>query len=402
MSLNLNLTLNDDVNSNSRQAAGPVQMSIEFCRLVVASCLQHNRSLRRLALSNVSATRVCVDWLRDMPHLQRLDLTRNNVTELVFSDLNRMKRNDDNSVIDLSHNPVRAVDATAEDYEASLHERPDTQGTVLLDSDFVCDCTAFWFWRALRAGRVVVRMEPRCAGGGALRELRPAAMRCAVHQARCAPCSCHAALLDAGAARLHVTCAGAPPARLLLHPPSPIRALTLAGAGLTAAPDLPPLDLQWLDLDNNSISRVDAALFERARRVRLTRNPLACDCAPHSALPLLRRYRHQLEYFNETRCADGTLAADALRMQCGADEGAGAGAGAGWGGGAAAAALGAGAAAAALLALLLAREPLRLRLKVRGPISVTDQFVHRYIGCPSSKPSNCFGLNFTGEQKNSF
>ncbi|RVE52013.1 hypothetical protein evm_003291 [Chilo suppressalis] len=240
----------------------------------------------------------------------------------------------------------------------------------MLTSEFSCDCSSYWFWRRARDRRVPAWRALRRRHARST-ECRPRRLVCGLP----APEVVAARAAGGGGARVaagsvphaggvRAVCPPAPPALLRR---ADLRALVLDGAGLRALPARLPPRLDYLDVNNNSISRATAeegaALFRSARRVRLTNNPLACDCNPHSILPILRAHTDQVENLNMTRCSDGRGVLEALAQEC-EDAGAGAGSRPTRSTGALAALLVAAAAAAAVaLTVILSRPELRMQIK---------------------------------------
>ncbi|KOB77487.1 Toll receptor [Operophtera brumata] len=297
-------------------------------------------NLTELNLSFTEVTRICRDWREGMPRLLNLRLSNTNITILSvsaahstdistsvrlnkqfvspqFSDL-QYKR--DNATLQHAEGPsvelynarVTTIDYSAAD-ELRARDVPTARVTVKLSVPLVCDCRLFRALRALRrepkhanlGGTLMCAARPDGAPARALLQVPLDDLMCRSEPKVCPDlppgCACwHREQGEMGRLlwRVRVNCEGAGLAEM---PPLPALNgsdvewdLRLARNNISTLDKLPSgllVSLTWgfnkLDLRNNSVSRVSAraaTALGRAVAVKLSGNPLACDC---DAMPLL-------------------------------------------------------------------------------------------------------------------
>ncbi|CAH0583308.1 unnamed protein product [Chrysodeixis includens] len=272
------------------------------------SMLKDMKNLTELSLRNTSAKVICRDWRDNMLQLQTLDLSKNPITVLTYTDL----QFGSSVVVNLSGSNVTRLLYSEQDYNSVVRGESRASADIRAKFALVCDCHAYWAAAALRARPHHVRLQAvRCAAGGDLAAAPDARLTCPAPQL-CAP-ACHCAT------RPHAAPPTQPPAQPPTQAPNkpPQHALHVRCANVTHMPrlaaaaadyaqslqlsdnnishvgvnDLPPHILE-LDLRRNQISRLDVetatALASGPQQLWLGGNPLACDCRAEPALSVLR------------------------------------------------------------------------------------------------------------------
>ncbi|RVE49087.1 hypothetical protein evm_006208 [Chilo suppressalis] len=296
--------------------------------------------LRSLELGGNRLRRVFPDWhLLLTRNLRLLDLSRNRYTELMKADVQFLNANltvdlreNHITTIDLRENNSTTVDVLETPTWWPQEELPKkTLSVILLDENpFRCDCELFTFIRRLREPLATEpRLNPgnaKCASppsleGYSIKNLTPEQLVCPLKDADCpSDCVCY---MRPATKSLDLDCSTEPmkypvPSefglkvmRLTLHSPPATFAtlpdyvvfLNLSGVGFTEIPEVPET-VKDLDLSNNSLSRPPMELLKN-RRLRLSCNPLLCDCSHVEDVNLLQSNQDRILDFDKITCIDG-------------------------------------------------------------------------------------------------
>ncbi|KAL0858666.1 hypothetical protein ABMA27_012490 [Loxostege sticticalis] len=238
---------------------------------------------------------------KEFNKLKRLDLSRNNFTNLTESDITFQTRNLE---IDFKHNHITNINFTT----TSQHFNGVPKTHVFLDDNpFKCDCHLYNFIDRLHWSKQYdspLKLYPEnahCASPPALegiriRDLPLSSLTCSLSPEDCpVNCTCN---VRPATHSLELDCEAEPPVypnpeiyqqptiRLRLKSvqslnlPSHIVSLNLTGLGLENPPPLETLEnIQELDLSRNSLVRAPTELFKANLSLRLAGNPFVCDCS---------------------------------------------------------------------------------------------------------------------------
>ncbi|GBP82761.1 Protein toll [Eumeta japonica] len=310
-----------------------LRFDVQHNDLVVASW-KLSQPLRELCLHHNKLREVPDAWRRNAPTLVTLDLANNNITQLQYSDFLFVRTN--NSTIDLRHNTITTLSLSETEYKDDQNNSDSMAAPVHLllgDNPFTCDCSLYWFLRAIRErGRIrtsfvslenAICSQPKSMRGRALNTLDLAALRCELPATDC-PTECTCAIRMHNLA-LIVECTNVTHLPMQLkHLGYPIvLRLNYANVSRLRRGDLSS-SLVELDMENGTLTDVEEGAFPaglrllhlrfnqlaaldtlsaqhllaNGRRVWLAGNPLRCDCV---GAPLLAAIQQHYTQFMVTR-----------------------------------------------------------------------------------------------------
>uniref|UniRef100_A0A182PVM9 TIR domain-containing protein n=1 Tax=Anopheles epiroticus TaxID=199890 RepID=A0A182PVM9_9DIPT len=327
---------------------------------------QHLHQLRELDLSDNWLTAVPRDLLYNTHELQRLNLTRNNITTLTYSNLQFLASS---ITVDLRHNSIVEIDlADMERMILTEHldyeEKPGRARILLNDNPLSCNCIAYAFAQYIQnklATVVYDRLElvantltchgPDHLQGTLIKDVPTRELLCELDtpytQIRhCpAPCRCYIRPEDTG---VLIDCSGQELTEVPKLPrPSafgyrfielhvennnistlPQRAAALGGDGgwsevrelyasnnsiaTLAANQLPP-GLRVLDLSRNRLTELDEPLAEALTAstglttLRLAHNDWTCECKVTQFVTFAHANQRRIEDFGRLLCVDGRV-----------------------------------------------------------------------------------------------
>ncbi|BFF92088.1 protein toll [Drosophila madeirensis] len=117
------------------------------------SPFSHLASLQTLNLRNNSIMFIYRDWNFNLINLQELDLSYNNISSLIYEDLQFLSRS--NLFVNITHNQISRIN-----FYPQLPVMPDGEmSTSVLRMDLnnnplICDCTLLWFVQLVRGAHV--------------------------------------------------------------------------------------------------------------------------------------------------------------------------------------------------------------------------------------------------------
>ncbi|XP_026314076.1 protein toll-like [Hyposmocoma kahamanoa] len=233
-------------------------------------------------------------------------MSRNNISTLEFTHLPVTKKGI--LEVHLQGNPIQKVNFGKEDYEL-LRSNSTVNLTVIIDSKLDCDCHGAWFARSLREQHMSFD-NVRCADDVLVVLYEPSRLECDKYN--CGACTCRRSWHD------NTTRVNCKPGELHTWPRVPLLIEVHASNNLIETIHMEDLSdtLIFLDLSNNRIARVDSAVAETLfavpeRRMRLSYNPLVCDCDNKPFLDALKNHHNQIEdYSNITCVGDGRTLQD--------------------------------------------------------------------------------------------
>ncbi|XP_063836066.1 protein toll-like [Ostrinia nubilalis] len=265
-------------------------------------------NLKELLLQGNNITEIFSDWRWALvSHLKRLDLSRNNISDLTETDVQFLASN---LTIDLRFNRIASISVLEAPPGMPADQLPsgDTGSVMLLDDNpFRCDCDLFMFVKRLH-GSQPLATEPkldvgkaRCTSppslaGTLVRHISPSSLTCSLRPQDCpANCTCD---IRPATLSLELNCDTAPPkypnpenfyvstTKLRLRSfnslslPTHVVSLNLSGIGLTESPSIDLLkNVEELDLSRNNLTRAPVELFKDKLDLHLAGNPFECDCS---------------------------------------------------------------------------------------------------------------------------
>ncbi|KAI5641016.1 leucine rich repeat domain-containing protein [Phthorimaea operculella] len=109
--------------------------------------------LKKISIASSGIRELCFKSIQ-LPHLQLLNLTNNNISTLDYVDLYNVSASE--CVVDLRNNPLNYVVFTEEYYEALKRNNPINSNwrnlRILTNARFPCNCSTAYFARAVREG----------------------------------------------------------------------------------------------------------------------------------------------------------------------------------------------------------------------------------------------------------
>uniref|UniRef100_A0A182KC65 TIR domain-containing protein n=1 Tax=Anopheles christyi TaxID=43041 RepID=A0A182KC65_9DIPT len=337
----------------------------EFSLLVQdGTPFQHLHMLRELDLSSNWLTTVPRDLLLNTHELQRLNLTRNNITSLTYANLQFLAPT---ITVDLRHNSIFEIDLA--DMErlvlldpVGFDEQPGRARILLNDNPLNCNCIVYAFAQYIQnklATAVYDRLElvanrltchgPEHLAGTLIKDVRTRELLCE---------------LDTPSTQIRHC---PPPCRCYIRPEDIGVIIDCSGQGLTEVPDLPrpttfgyrfielhiennnisalpepsvpattsgwnevrelyasnnsiamlasgqlPNALRLLDLSHNKLTELEPAMVEALTAsgstlttMRLAHNDWTCQCEATQFLRFAHANQRRIEDFGRLRCSDG-------------------------------------------------------------------------------------------------
>ncbi|XP_049884064.1 protein toll-like [Pectinophora gossypiella] len=277
-----------------------------------------------------------------LAHLQDLDLSYNRITQLTGEDVYFLS---DAARVDVTHNAVERVFPLYMLDAAQPGPARAQRATVMLDDNpFHCDCQLYALAQRFRGLTSQVTTEAsfdmgaaRCAQPPALRGRLVTAVplhdfACHINRTECdVDCAC---VLRPHTLALELTCPAQPTSYpqlayfgvsaldlTLTQPPTTfnlsdnIRTLNLSGLNLQELPKGPlPISVKTLDLSRNSFSRIPRELLEMNVTLRVSRNPLVCDCWRAGDVAALQQHWEKIEDYTQVNCT-GDIPVESINVQ---------------------------------------------------------------------------------------
>nr|AJC98691.1 TOLL1A [Anopheles coluzzii]AJC98694.1 TOLL1A [Anopheles coluzzii]AJC98696.1 TOLL1A [Anopheles coluzzii] len=324
---------------------------------------QHLHQLRELDLSSNWLTAVPRDLLLNTHELQRLNLTRNNITSLTYANLQFLAPA---ITVDLRHNSIFEIDLADMERLVLLEPRNFDEQTgrarvLLNDNPLHCNCIAYAFAQYIQnrlATAVYDRFElvaneltchgPEHLEGALIKDVPTRELLCELDTPSTAirhcpaPCRCYIRPEDTG---VIIDCSG----QALTEVPELPRPTTfgyrfielhLENNNISALPDSTsasgssgwaevrelyasnnsiaalaadqlPRSLRLLDLSRNRLTTLDGPLAESLTAsttlttVRLAHNDWTCQCETTQLLTFAHANQRRIEDFGRLRCSDG-------------------------------------------------------------------------------------------------
>lgn len=281
--------------------------------------------LMRLNLKHNSINFMCEYWKTVMTHLQILDLSYNNFTELTYADAIFVS---DHLKVDLSHNHIEKIFMNP----LLWSEVASTATVVLNYNPFICDCNLYPFMKVAKEYHDNFELtgsacaEPAALKGHELNGLSLDKFVCELDE--CSPkCTCivrpAANKLEANCTEIHSKVFNVSeyyhdmvkavkldraPVTLKHMPFENVAELDLSGLNLKEVPyeDLPK-SVKFLNLSNNDLEYLPIDLLDRDMEFALSGNRITCDCSHRKYMYALVQNIPKIRDAKIIECQDGRL-----------------------------------------------------------------------------------------------